>query len=140
MARGIQRAQTEVHVVGAVRVVGSRRPVAADRAGFVDRRPIPVARGRQEHSAMSLEVSRPVRRRDDVGGIVCIGCICGCQTVIAGAPVVGQEDNTRDTVNCCLGISDSRCCAPFVEYITPLVVCQRAPTRSDGGAPVNEVA
>ena len=118
--------------------IGSRvgrtrpRPVVATHATRVTRAKcgaIADACSWQEHSAMGLEIAGPL------SGSNGIACICGClcvsrsQSVIAGTPIIGQQDYTLHVVHCRLGVADARGGSTGTEQVIPLILVQRVPAR-----------
>ena len=78
---------------------------------------------RQEYCAMGLEIAGPL------SGSNVIACKIGIQSVIAGIPIIGQQDYTTFAIYSRLGIADARGGGAGVEQVIPLILGQRTPTK-----------
>ena len=116
----------EVHVPRAAATFVRSRPVVAAGTDVGDRSPVPVASSRQEDRTVLLQRA-PLGSSDRIAGKTCVTLIGTTQTVVARAPVVGQQNDTVYVVHLCLGIADAACRGAGVEHVLPFLMGRRAP-------------
>ena len=78
---------------------------------------------------MGLEIAGPLSGSNGIACKIGISCIGRNQSVIAGIPIIGQQDYTFHVVHCRLGIADARGGGAGVEQVNPLILGQRTPTK-----------
>lgn len=84
-------------------------------------------RGRKENGSELLQLC-PLCGCNRIGGVTGTIAICAVQRIVAGIPVVGQQNHTVHVVHFGLGIADATRCTAGFEQIQPLLFGEGAPT------------